>query len=400
MNGLPTIIGIDGGASKVSAHIVNVSKGGQSFTLEKHNSVKEYHNFPDFQNDFEPVSLPIQMEQIQNNNIIITPAEIKQSKAYYNAFTDAITDLIELTKAENMVIGIGMPGIKTTDQRGITAMANGPRMPNFASEIGQRISASGITLAMPISKLGSDADYCGIGEEYAENGAFKDIENAYYLGGGTGAADALKLHGKLISFDNCKSWIAKTWEMCDENNKSMETYCSARGIQSIYGDLVGFSESELNENKIYLGKILELTNEEDKSAIATWQLVSKRVADLLFERISTIYCGSQNNFSFINQNKQLLDSNHTFKNTLLDRIIIGQRFGYVFQNPLAQRYLIKPLINNLTKLISTSNFLDERAKAHYLNDSKFGGNIIFASQLREAPTLGAGIDAWQIFTNA
>ena len=70
--------------------------------------------------------------------------------------------------------------------------------------------------------------------------AFEDVENAYYLGGGTGAADALKLHGKLISFDKCKNWIAKTWEMSDKNGKSMEIYCSANGIQSIYGDLAGF----------------------------------------------------------------------------------------------------------------------------------------------------------------
>jgi len=399
MNGLPTIIGIDGGASKVSAHVVKVSKYSQIFTLGKQNSVKEYHHYPDFQTDFKPVSLPIQLEQIQNNNIVLTLAEKKQSKAYYNAFIDAITDLIELTKAKNVLIGIGLPGIKTAEKRGINAMANGPRMPNFVTEIEQRLFASGVTLAMPISKLGSDADYCGIGEEYAENGAFKDVENAYYLGGGTGTADALKLCGKLISFDNCKTWIAKTWEMCDENGISMEIYCSANGIQLIYGDLVGISQLELNGNKIYLEEILELSTKNDKDAIVTWQLVSQRIAHLLFERISTIYYGSQNNYSFIDPIKPPLDSNHTYKNSSLNRIVIGQRLGYVFQNPLAQEYLIKPLVNNLTELISTSNFLDEHAKAHYLKSGKFDSDIIIASQLREAPALGAGIAAWQSFTN-
>jgi len=223
--------------------------------------------------------------------------------------------------------------------------------------------------------------------------------NVYYLGGGTGTADALKLHGKLISFDNCKTWITKTWEMIDENGIWMETYCSANGIQSIYGDLLGVSQSELNENKIYLEQILELAAKDDRAAITTWRIVNNKLAELIFERIVTIYSGWQNKYSFINPNKPPLDSNHTFKNTLLDRIVIGQRLGHLFQNPLAQEYLIKPLVNNLSALISNSNSLDERAKSHYIKDGKFDNKIIIASQLLEAPALGAGIDVWQNYSN-
>lgn len=390
----PTIIGIDGGASKISAYIIEVSEDGKSFTFGKENSIKEYHNYPDFQLDFTPVSLPTQLEPIQNNNIVLTPAEIQQSKAYYDAFRDAISDIVKLTKAENVLIGIGMPGVKTTDKRGISAMSNGPRMPYFAAEIEQRLLAANIALATPISKLGSDADYCGIGEEYAENGAFRNIENAYYLGGGTGAADALKLHGKLISFDACNDWIAKTWEMCDKNGKSMEIYCSANGIQSVFSELAGIPQSELNKNKIYLEHTLEFAAKDDRAAITTWQIISEKLADLLFERITTAYGGWQNQFSFINPNKPTLISNHKYRNILLDRIVIGQRLGKLFQNPLAQKYFEEPLMNNLAELISKSKLLDERAKKHYLQSGKFNTKIIIASQLREAPALGAGIEAF------
>lgn len=393
----PTIIGIDGGASKISAYIIEVSEDGKSFTFGKENSIKEYHNYPDFQLDFTPVSLPTQLEQIQNNNIVLTPAEIQQSKAYYDAFRDAISDIVKLTKAENVLIGIGMPGVKTTDKRGISAMSNGPRMPYFATEIEQRLLAANIALATPISKLGSDADYCGIGEEYAENGAFRNIENAYYLGGGTGAADALKLHGKLISFDACNDWIAKTWEMCDKNGKSMEIYCSANGIQSVFSELAGIPQSELNKNKIYLEHTLEFAAKDDRAAITTWQIISEKLADLLFERITTVYGGWQNQFSFINPNKPTLISNHKYRNILLDRIVIGQRLGKLFQNPLAQKYFEEPLMNNLAELISKSKLLDERAKKHYLQSGKFNTKIIIASQLREAPALGAGIEAFVKF---
>ena len=397
MKNRPTIIGIDGGASKVSVHIIEVSEDGKSFALGKDYSVKEHRNYTDFQNDYKPVDLKTQLSQINDNNIKLTEVETIQAKAYYSAFADAITEIINSNENEKVLIGIGMPGIKTVDKRGIAAMANGPRMPNFATEVEQRLSASGITLAMPISKLGSDADYCGIGEEYAENGSFQNTENAYYLGGGTGAADALKLHGKLLFFDECKDWIDKTWEMRDEKGKSMETYCSANGIQSIYGNLASVSQSDLTKNKIFLEQILELAAVHDESAINTWQTVSKNLADLIFERISTIFCGSQNNYSFINPNKPPLDSNHIYKNTLLDRIVLGQRLGNLFQNPLAQKFLVEPLLNNLSELISTSKSLDRRAKSHYLKDCKFDNDIIITSQLREAPALGAGIDAFVKF---
>ena len=78
---------------------------------------------------------------------------------------------------------------------------------------------------------------------------------------------------------------------------------------------------------------------------------------------------------------------------------MGQRLGKLFQNPLAQKYLVEPLMNNLSGLVSKSKFLDECAKSHYLKDGKFDNKIIIASQLHEAPALGAGIDAWQNFNN-
>ena len=397
MKKLPTIIGIDGGASKVSAHIIE--KNGDTFSLGKYNSIKEYNNYPDYQKDFIPVNLPTQLEQIQNCNIVLTAAEIKQSQSYFDAFSDAISDIIKLTKTENILIGIGMPGVKTTDERGIAAMANGPRMPNFTAEIEQRIDKSGITLIAPIFKIGSDADYCGIGEEYAEKGNFRDIENAYYLGGGTGTADALKLRGKLILLDECKDWISKTWEMSDENGKSMEIYCSANGIQSIYSVFASMSQSELGENKIYSEQILELANKNDNAAITTWQTVSKYLADLIFERISTIYSGWQNNFSFINPNRKKLKSNHFYIGTLLDRIVIGQRLGDTIRMKTAQKIIVKPILNHLSQLIKESKTLDDAAKLHYLKNDTFNSEILTSSELREAPALGAGIDAWQSFNN-
>jgi len=394
-----TIIGIDGGASKVSAHIINVSENGKNFSLSDKSTIKEYHKYPNFQADFSPVILPIQLEQIQNKNIELTPTEIKQSKAYYDAFIDAIQEIATKSNAENILIGIGMPGIKSKDERGIIAMANGPRMLNFTSEIENRLAANGFALAHPIFKLGSDADYCGVGEEFAENGAFQNIENAYYLGGGTGAADALKLHGKLVSVDDCKTWFAKTWEFQSETGKSMETYCSARGIQSIYSEITGISQSELIENNIYLEQILSRAIDGEDNAINTWKIVNQKIAELLYERISNLYSGWQNNFKFLNPERSQLEKNQKYKGTLLDKIVIGQRLGNLFKMESAKDIIVNPILNNLTQLITDSNILDDKAKSHYLVNNHFNKDIITTSNLREAPALGAGIEAWNNYAN-
>lgn len=392
-----TLIGIDGGASKVSANIVEFN--GESFSLGRNKSTKEYKNYIDFQKDFKPVELANQLSQMDDNSIELTESEIIHANAYYSAFADAIEEIVSLIDCENFLIGIGMPGIKSADGRGIIVMANGSRMPNFSAEIEQRLSANNIALAKPIAKLGSDADYCGIGEEFAQNGVFKNVSSSYYLGGGTGAADALKLHGKLIPLDDCKAWFAKTWEFKTDSGNSMETFCSARGIQSIYSEIANISNVDLIKNGIYLEQILVKAGEREKSAIETWKIVSKNIAELIYERISTIYSGWKNNFSFINPNRENLKSNHNFKGTLLDKIVIGQRLGETIKMKLADEIIVKPILKHLSCFIYESDSLDDSAKSYYLKNGNIRSELFTTSELREAPALGAGIDAWNNYVS-
>lgn len=391
------LIGIDGGASKVSVHqIIYINN---TFELGKLSSTKKYQDYPSFQTSFKPVDLNTQLAQIKSNSIVITQQESEQSQAYYNAFTDAIADITMSLKLDKILIGVGMPGIKSEDGRGIVAMANGPRMPNFTSELGNRLLKIGINLIKPIVKIGSDADYCGIGEEFAENGTIRNFENAYYLGGGTGTADALKLLGQLISFDYCRDWNAKTWEFKSKDGKSMEAYCSANGIQSIYSDISNIQQTELIDNNIYLEQILKLANGGDSHAIKTWELVVDNLALLLFERITTVYSGYQKILEFIDPRHQELQKKHKFRRALFDRIIFGQRLGHLLKSKEAQTIIITPLLSKLTELILADDSLDEKAKSHYIKKNNFDSNIITFSNLNEAPALGAGIDAWHCYVN-
>ena len=68
-------------------------------------------------------------------------------------------------------LGIGMPGLKTADGRGIAVMNSGPRIPDLADRLEGGLLASGLELLEPIARLGSDGEFCGVGEEYAADGA-------------------------------------------------------------------------------------------------------------------------------------------------------------------------------------------------------------------------------------
>ena len=122
-----------------------------------------------------------------------------------------------------------------------------------------------LSLKDKIKSIESDADMCAWGEEFGEKGAFRNIQNAYYIGGGTGTADGLKLQGKLISFDDASEWIAKVWELMTKNKTSLELFSSMSGI-----------------NQLRLSK-------SDKE-------IGEMLGNLIYERINTIYSGWKNTF--------------------------------------------------------------------------------------------------------
>ena len=53
----------------------------------------------------------------------------------------------------------------------------------------------------------------------------------------------------------------------------------------------------------------------------------------------------------------------------------------------------EPFVYHLTQLINESDHIDSIAKSAYLNKKQLNQNLIQISMLRDAPALGAGIDA-------
>ena len=390
------LIGIDGGATKVSGWIIEYSKESKLFQISDVNVQKKYSEYSEYNPAYVPVEITTQLSEM-NTGIIRTEGEIKQGNVYMNAVSDVIIELLNEYSDKRALVGIGMPGLKTNDKRGLVAVANGPRMPEYSEFIESRLKDRNLTLLSPIAHLGSDADYCGLGEEYSEDGLFKDVKNAYYLGGGTGVADAFKLNGNLVPFDNAKEWIAKAWEMKSDKNLSLERYASASGIQSIYSKYSKQPVEELNERQIYPPQILEMALQNNKDALSTINDISFYIAKLLFERITTIYSGWSGLFSFVNPSKKIEKSEHDYKGVLLERIIIGQRLGDLLHDSKNTPLLWNQIVSNLTDFFN--NVQDKKLVSHYLSNGRFKSELIAISRLREAPAIGAGVDAFLNYQN-
>ena len=385
------LIGIDGGASKISGWNVIFNQKDGTFSLGDTNIVKEYRNYLNFISDFVPVSLPVQLEEM-NSKINLTDDEILQGSIYIQACADVITEFANKYPEDAILVGIGMPGLKSGDKRGIVALANGPRMPKYAQKVEGILKGRGVNLFSNISVLGSDADYCGIGEEYSEEGEFRNAGNAYYLGGGTGVADAMKLGGKLMPFDMIKEWMPKTWEIKSDGGLSMERYTSASGIQYIYSLNSGIALDILNDSGVFPPQILERAISGEVFAIRTLEQVSGNLAHIIFEKITTLYFGWQDHFEFVNPNKKIELKNHAYIGTKLDRIIIGQRLGDLFEQSINTGFLFDQFNDYLSEMINNVDDID--FKKYYLHENKFRKELIKISKLREAPALGAAIDAY------
>lgn len=384
------LIGLDGGATKVNGWTIDYDEKKRLFSLGSYSASQSYRDITGYNARFKPIDISTQLQEWEKDSIHVTEAEFQQGKALVETCARVVEALLDQCGPAKIAIGLGMPGIKTKDKRGIAVLANGPRIINYAEQLEQKLSDLGIHLVRPLSHLGSDADYCGIGENFAREGMFREVKTAYYLGGGTGVADAMKIGGKLLPFDQCKSWMAKTWELKSEDGRSMERFTSMGGLQSVYAEIIGKEVDQLNQEGIYPLQIAEKAAMQEEAARKMIEIAVDNLSKLIFERITTLYAGSVNEIDFVSQTKAPLLKEHPYLGSLFERIIIGQRLGELFESPHGKRQVRKPLIEQLGQLIQRSERLDKRAKAHY----RMIDELIVSSKLREAPVIGAGIDAF------
>ncbi len=139
-----TLIGIDGGATKVSGWIVNFSQEPLSFTLSEINEQLKYSEIHGFIPDYTPVPVQEQLKQAEEKEINLTDQEKQQGEVLIETCASVIELLADKNKGKPILVGIGMPGLKTEDQRGINVVANGPRMPEYAHKLESKLKDKNI----------------------------------------------------------------------------------------------------------------------------------------------------------------------------------------------------------------------------------------------------------------
>jgi hypothetical protein len=449
-----TLIGVDGGATEVKAHAVawqtpppslgGRGKAASGFELRPESAARTYPRVP----DFVPMPVADQLAQRDSHQTTLSPAEIEQGRLWISAAAEAILDVAHQSRARRVLVGIGMPGLKTPDGRGIEVINNGPRIPDYLNALESALcgaagkmrprapraaggetqqpqpAGSGLELFSPIAALGSDADYCGLGEQYAADGQFRDVQNACYLGGGTGLADALKLRGQLVPFDQARTWIMKSWQIPSALGPTFERLASAASLNRTYAALhvaaglrTGRCEPDDPVSQVEFPESAALRG--DPIAIACLDTAALVLAELIFERLWTIKNGRP---AALHRGEayRRLDPNHEYRGTLLDRIVIGQRVGQIYADPAYKTVFADHVDAHLAELISMCG--DEQMGGAYLGEARaarkrlVGANeadadrsgpalaggvrmstlrpgLLCPSHLRAAPALGAAIAA-------
>jgi predicted NBD/HSP70 family sugar kinase len=379
----PLLIGVDGGATEAKAHAATCDDLARptSLALRSESAARRYERLP----RFEPVPIPDQLAQRNSGQLSIGDDERRQGELYVEGAAQAIRETVTQCGDAPILVGMGMPGLKTPDGRGINAINNGPRVPDYLDRLERRLADLGVKLVAPIACLGSDADYCGLGEEHAADGLFRDVANAYYLGGGTGLADAMKLRGSLVRFDDAREWMLKSWQLPSALGPTFEKLVSAKSLNEVYARWRGCDPMagtlSYPETAAAAG---------DPVAIEWLGAAAAIIAELIVERIVTIHSGRQSS-AHRGDAYAALKADHPFRGTILKRVILGQQVGRIYGDQKYRRFFGDPLDTSVAALIAASD--DVELTRALLIGGKLLPGFMRASRLRAAPALGAAVAA-------
>lgn len=419
------LIGVDGGATEVKAHAVACDDLQQprSFALRPESASRVYRRVP----GFAPLPVPEQLAQRDAGALELSAPEREQGGLWVRSAAEAILEVARCCGATRLLVGIGMPGLKTADGRGINVINNGPRIPDYLDLLESRLAAAGVELVAPLAALASDADCCGLGEEYAADGLFRDVQSAYYVGCGTGIADALKVRGRLLPFDQARSWILKSWQMPSALGPTFEKLVSASAMNRIYAQLRQTTRRRDEAAAGHPHTRHTPSGYPERAALAGDPLASAwldtaalLLAELIFERLSTVRNGRPD-APHRGEIYARLDPDHEYRGTLLDRVIIGQRLGLIYGDPACRGVFGDKVDAYLAAFIAGCDdagmhaaylaeagggerecsavegrrhgAADQAPRARSAGAAQLRPRFLVASKLRAAPALGAAVGA-------
>jgi len=372
------LIGVDGGATEVKVHEVEVvERGGETELIAgARSSRRTYERVQGFAT---PRARGLRSAAGLGE---ITPPEREQAFVWIESAARSILDVAKPRAAVQVLVGIAMPGAKSADGRGIDFAFNGPRVPEFVSQLEDRLANEGVVLAAPIGRLLSDGWCCGMGEEWAEGGLFRGIDDAYYVGGGTGVAEALKLAGRVVPLDELEPWFRKAWQLFDELGEDVEQLLSVRGINARCG--CDDARTPASAARAFP----EQRARHDEHVQTVLGESARALARLVLLRVIVLH----NRFRH----------DVTVRATGLGRVVVGQRLAQLLADPRTHEHfdsvVRSELCEGLARLRGDGEFWASTERiaaelAHPLVESLREARWLSLSPLRAAPAIGAAAAA-------
>ncbi len=363
----PLLLGVDGGATGIRCHEVRCIRadGRDVYQLGAAHAEMSYPRL----NGFAPVAADVQRRQLDDDRLQIDAIEAQQGEAWIETTATVIARVAEQCGVRQVRIGIGMPGIKSGDERGIVMINNGPRMPDFLDALTQRLQDTGVELVQPIRRIGDDGAYCGIGEAHAEGGLFRDIQNGYYIGGGTGLAECLLIDGNIVPMSGRRCTVPTAWELISPLRVTYEKLISAASMNAVYQALANEADGasqRFPEQDALNG---------DPIARSWLQMAATLWAHLIAQRLVHFCSEAATKVQF-------------------DRVVIGQRAGQLFNDAHYRALFAEPIETTLAHILKQrADKQSMPALLDYLDGDRLRDGLLVASNLRAAPAIGAAVDA-------
>lgn len=156
----------------------------------------------------------------------------------------ATARLVEsVANGARVCVGMGMPGRKTADGRGIASALHGPVDARFLERLETELARRGVRLARPIAGLFDDGLLGAAGELVGADGVLCGARTAYALGGGTGLAEAFVFDGRPVVFEAAPVALERAYKAM-RDGRSFEERLSVRGLNARFAELGGAGAPE------------------------------------------------------------------------------------------------------------------------------------------------------------
>jgi len=366
------LIGVDGGATEVKAHEVVLlsprsaaAREGFALALGPASASILYERA----RGFRPVPMPAQLLALERGEPAPGGLEGAQARLWIEAAARAIASVAEQRGRTRALVGMCMPGLKTADGRGLAVVRQGPRIPGYLDRLEAALHELGIELAQPVTRLAGDGEACARGEVADAQGALRGLHSAYYVGGGTGIAEALLIEGRVLGFDALAGFVRKAWQMDATGGRIVEDLLSPRGMNAAWAASTGkrlpLAAEDHPERRALAG---------DARAAGILTDAAEALAGLVLDRMSALRRGFQGAVRIT-------------PNTFLERVVIGQRLGALFADPELSEVFREPAEHALARRILGTG--DGALRKHYLAGTSLRPDLLAGSLLRAAPAIGA-----------